>query len=519
MKNMSFIALLGFCWLFSSCGDFLEPKSKSEFVPKDPNALNELLLGDAYPRYDLSRLNVFLGLLDDDIDSAPYQPVAVGVERDRWYGAFTWQPDIYEIFEDNGLSPNNYNVYEGHYFRILGANAVLDYISTVTGEQSEINLVLAQAHALRAFYYFNLVNIFGAPYNYDKDALGVPLKLTSEFENKNFTRNTVAEVYEQVIADLKLSEQYYETLPESLQWKTDYRASIHMARLLLSRVYLYMEEWESAAEYALKVIKQSSFRLWDLNTIEDKNAQGRGVYTYFHDIFTSPEVIWNYGNVSDMTSMISLLGDGSYYHPIFKASDELMATFNASDGDLRTTRYVVEERYQSQASDGSFYYLNRTFGKIAIGSTNEPLGGPRFARSYRLAEAYLNYMEANAMLYKEGGSAETMRNALDYLNTLRKYRIDTDLYQDIAISDANQLINYIRDERRRELCFEDHRWFDLRRYGMPEIKHIWIPEEGSVLEFTLKEKDPGYTLPIPQESIKLNNGLEQNPLAPKRGSN
>ena len=46
--------------ILGGCGDFLEPKSKSEFVPKDANSMNELLLGEAYPRSDISGLNIFL---------------------------------------------------------------------------------------------------------------------------------------------------------------------------------------------------------------------------------------------------------------------------------------------------------------------------------------------------------------------------------------------------------------------------------------------------------------------------
>ena len=56
--------------ILGGCGDFLEPKSKSEFVPKDANSMNELLLGEAYPRNDVSGLNIFLYLLDDDVAPA-----------------------------------------------------------------------------------------------------------------------------------------------------------------------------------------------------------------------------------------------------------------------------------------------------------------------------------------------------------------------------------------------------------------------------------------------------------------
>ena len=70
-KNIFIIAL--FALISPGCEDFLEPKSNSEFVPKDANSLNELLLGEAYQRNDMDGFNIFLGLLDDDIEAAPYQ--------------------------------------------------------------------------------------------------------------------------------------------------------------------------------------------------------------------------------------------------------------------------------------------------------------------------------------------------------------------------------------------------------------------------------------------------------------
>ena len=99
---------------------------------------------------------------------------------------------MFFIMEKN--SPVVYNIWEGYYKFILGANAALDYIGDVNGTEAEKNYVIAQALGLRAFYYFMLVNHFGAPYNYDKQAAGVPLKLTSNLlpeEDLLMTRNSV----------------------------------------------------------------------------------------------------------------------------------------------------------------------------------------------------------------------------------------------------------------------------------------------------------------------------------------
>ena len=63
---------------------------------------------------------------------------------------------------------------------------------------------------------------------------------------------------------------------------------------------------------------------------------------------------------------------------------------------------------------------------------------------------------------------------------------------------------------------EGHRWFDLRRYGMPSIEHTWVDENGNRTTYTLEEQDPGYVVPLSQDVLDRNPRLEQNELAPDR---
>ena len=79
------------------------------------------------------------------------------------------------------------------------------------------------------------------------------------------------------------------------------------------------------------------------------------------------------------------------------------------------------------------------------------------------------------------------------------------------IADGNELLEFYKEERRRELCFEEHRWFDLRRYGMPKLTHVVTISEGQPVEYTLPEKDPRYVLPIAREVLDKNPALRQNP--------
>ena len=96
---------------------------------------------------------------------------------------------------------------------------------------------------------------------------------------------------------------------------------------------------------------------------------------------------------------------------------------------------------------------------------------------------------------------------MDALNTLRSYRFEEGV-EEISGLTGTALVERIRLERRLELCYEGHRWFDLRRYGMPSFSRTWT--------YQLLEKDPAYTLPIPQEVLDRNRNLIQNKLANPR---
>ena len=488
--------------LLTGCGDFLEPNSKSEFVPKDATSLNELLLGEAYQRNDLTGFNIFLGLMDDDTEAAPYQVPMEDFDADKYLASYAWQPDMFKMMEE--ANSGHINMYEKYYELILGTNAVLDYLPKVTDTEEMINIVKAQALALRGFYYFNLVNIFGQPYNYNPDALAVPLKLKSGIEESEdyLQRKTVEEVYTQILSDLHESEEIYKALPEELQWKPKYRTSLPMVQLMLSRTYLYMENWEKAAEYAQYVMENKNFGLMDLNNVSSTAEE-----FMYYPAYDSPETIWPYGSPEDMfswtchsTNSQNPKNGNKKMHAYFQASQDLKDTFD--EYDLRLKRYII----QAPVENG---YMDMAYGKILVGTQYYlPKNAVNvFGRCLRLSEAYLNYAEAQANIGGEG-----ITKATEVLTTLREKRFDPEDDFEVFITEQNELIEFIKDERRRELCFEGHRWFDLRRWGMPAITHTWHVSATESHVYRLEEKDLMYTVPIPDEAMQENSQLVQNEL-------
>ena len=303
-----------------------------------------------------------------------------------------------------------------------------------------------------------------------------------------------------------------------------------MVQLMLSRVHLYQENWSDAASYAHKVMTNSNFKLLDLNAVETLTEEGFPFYKTYHAYSESSEVIWLYGSVSDMGSWVmSYAGTSNpkdnnrVMHSYFKASDELMDSYE--DTDLRKERYIIKKAVRDER--GIDVWTPMAMGKLSVNIPEQtgvslnnfykPISASGvFGRSLRLSEAYLNYAEAKAMLFQKGSDANGATDAKNALDALRVKRFAASDFEALNISDAEELVEFVREERRRELCFEDHRWYDLRRWGMKEIKHVWYTDANTKSTFTLTQGDKGYTVPIPDEAMDLNAALKQNELPSKR---
>ena len=201
-------------------------------------------------------------------------------------GAQTNSAHIREV-ANFAVQPTNLfvvNAWEAHYTAINRANVVIDKVTTADwlDEQSKQNYI-AEARFLRAYTYFNLVRYFG----------GVPLVL-HDGEGEGASRNTVDEVYEQIVSDFTAAEQLpanYTTL--------DSKASSLGASALLSKVYLVWAQtssekgkanqnayYQKAVDYAQKVIDSGKYRLLDkfidIWSVDKKNGPEH-IFTFEHD--------------------------------------------------------------------------------------------------------------------------------------------------------------------------------------------------------------------------------------------
>lgn len=133
----------------AACGDFLEPKSQSQYIPKDANALQEMLIGEAYPRQQDTKFLNYLEILTDDIEQNQVEGYGF-TENDQakmevFEILYSWQPNMFEIREKLGYQ--TVNTWENLYEYILGANAALDYIDEVSG--TEIEKIISKHNPMR----------------------------------------------------------------------------------------------------------------------------------------------------------------------------------------------------------------------------------------------------------------------------------------------------------------------------------------------------------------------------------
>ncbi|MDR1719729.1 MAG: RagB/SusD family nutrient uptake outer membrane protein [Dysgonamonadaceae bacterium] len=462
-KILSIAYTVGGLLLFA-CSDFLEEKSQSEVIPTTTTDYRELLVGSGYPNNtEPADFTYYFG---DDVELNFYNAEYINSsEALRYSLMYTWQP---ASTEGDGLGdPVNENAgstaYYAIYERIKGCNAVLDYIDDAIGPQAEKDRVKAEALAIRAFHYFKLVNLYGEPYNHNKDALGVPLKLNSTMTEDFLPRNTVAEVYDTIVANLKTACALMDPLPIL---RKNYRINQPATHTFFSRVYLYMDNFEACVAEANKALSQGA-------VLQDITTGSFAGSTYLN--YNNPEIEWMFG------------ADAQANQSTYIPKPDFLDSFDK----------VNDSRYRF----GFAFGYNQQYALVNkwITGVLDP------NQSIRTAETVLNRAEANAQL---GHLTEAMAD----LNDLRRTRILG--YIDENITDKNQLIEAIRNERGKEFCYENFRWFDLRRYGMPAITHKYQVESGApVLIYTLREKDPFYTLPLPGTLLLRNPGLVQNPSA------
>ncbi|MDO6737004.1 RagB/SusD family nutrient uptake outer membrane protein [Wenyingzhuangia sp. 2_MG-2023] len=461
-----------------------------------------------------------------------------------------------------GWTPTNVGDFrlkwENYWSYIREANDFIEKVESseaMSQDPSGVAILVAEMRFLRANIYFKLINLWG----------GVPIieKAGGLDDSYDLARNSYEECVDFIVSEL---DQVIAVLPETRPSDEFGRATSLSAMAVKSRLLLYAasnlhdsstvpngplydytkaSKWEDAADAAKDIIDAVADR--DLISVADAKEYQNLFLSVNQDILFGRafgSTVYGFGvdvnSLPDQTQSPSGYGGWALSSPTHNFALE----FNMEDGtdtstgtydplnpnDNREMRYYANILYngaQFRGRDVQYFlsddpatnphgldspeglgnvlhssktgYNIRKFQNESVGLTETTPGRPYIL--YRLAEVYLNYAEASYHLSDE-------INARKYVNKVASRA----LLPEITVSGVD-LLEAIKRERRIELCFEGHNFYDERRWMNTanlgfDIKGLkWKKDVlGNVTneEYTVINRpwfERHYYLPIPQEEI------------------
>ena len=427
----------------SSCNDFLDITPTGKVIAKTGEEYRALL---TYEYKYFAKDRYMTTLRTDELLMDPKR--SSSTDLDAYLDLWRWK-------DENPSPTTSYFTWRNYYHAIYIANYLIEHQREITDATTdEVEQMVGEAYMMRAYSHFLLVNLYAEAYTHCQPALtrGVPMLLEADV-NAIPSSSSVENIYQQVLTDINEAEKHLNVVT----WEEgkNYRFNTVSAQALRTRTYLYMGRWAEALTAAEVVIKEHG-ELVDLN---NGSAPLPNSYTSVESIVALEKFS------SNLFTAINL------------PSPDFIALYRT--GDQRRTRFY-------KRATSSTYNLQKG-------------GDDIYSCSFRSAEAYLTAAECTARL---GDTAA----AIEYLKPLLLKRLNTEAY-DMTLSlmsdmDQDALIQEILDERGRELAFEGHRWYDLRRTTQPALTRTY---NGETFILTPDK----YTMRFPTEAVEANPEIER----------
>lgn len=492
MKNNKYILILfmvGLLFIAPSCEkDFLVEYPTSQQAPGDIQKLTDvaLVLNGAY---DLMQSTSYLNssyITRNDMRSDDYQVPDFGRLEDEYR---------YDFDEQNSYS----SLWSTPYAVIRQVNSIiemLENIETETANDEETKQdFIGQCLTIRALCHFSLCNSYGLPFSHNGgSSLGIPIVTELLATDAKTPRNSVAEVYTQIISDLTTA------IPKLKGNKNVGKINQWAAKTLLARVYLYKEDNSNAYTTAVDVINNSPYSLMTRNEYVDSWSMDYSSESIFSCINSAAD---NAGG-----SSINNLSDPEGYGQ-FMASQDLIDLVNSDPDDIRNEMLYIDQL--STIGDPTTY--GRILKYPGTGNTKAVLvdhfegSGASVESSessnvaiFRLSELYLIAAEAAV---KGGGSG-----AEGFLNVIVERA-----NPDATVDAADVTLSRVLIERRKELMGEGHRFFDLVRNKLDIVRstvlratQAGVPSARMLIPYN----DYQVVFAIPLAELNIN-PIQQNP--------
>lgn len=494
----------------AACTDDLntEPKvelSLEQLLQQDPNAITGIM-SKLYGSFALSGPNgPGSSDISDDPGESPFlrgiinlQEMTADGMKNRWGDNGLDQLTTTSNWDENNKFFRY--LYNRAYYTIPQCNNLLLILQNVDVANKE--QVEGEVRFLRSLAYYYLIDCFGKGVLATEENFGTSTPLPEASRQ---------ELFDYVESELLAIEN---SLPASNSYG---RANKSVARMLLAKLYLNAEVYTGTARYTealtytKKVIDEGGYRLAS-SFVSNFSGDNYTSTEIIYPLIADPLVSQSYGNttyivngsMSTNTMTLSDFGtnDGWSGHRATKAWYGLFGNLSTSTDDRAdlfwTNGHTYEMTDYKEWSNGypSIKFRNSNF----IGSTT-PTGfsGTDFPL-FRLADAYLMYAECVV----RGATGGSMAEAVDYVNDVRERSHAS------QITAGDLTLDFLIEERARELNLEGHRRTDLIRFGkFTGGSYLW-PWKGNALNGASIPST--YKLfPIPVQALQANPNLTQNP--------
>lgn len=451
-----------------SCSGFLDEVDQDKFIPSTTDHYASVLLEEFNKEPGIMPDVAFMTDEIQELESS----FASSSYRNSMLPIYTWQRDIERTFENEQVGNNT--SWGRLYRNIAIVNYVIEQIDDATGTEAERDYVKGEAYFIRAYCYFSLTNLYAEPYRSAAGAevtMGVPLR-TDIGVVPTYDRAMLSDNYRQIEEDLG---EAIRLIGNSGLEKSIYHPTVAACRLLLSRVQLFQKKYDDVITTATGVMEVTGLK---------KLTAGSASQPFITK--SNPEVLYSFGGNSNSAGVFGT----TIQRYGFETHRELLGRF--PENDLRKSLFFMPITDKSNYTGYFTWKMEAGYSSLAW-------------INFRAAEAWLNRAEAYACRGRIGEAQADIRALMENrYSTLEEVTIP---------SEQQALIRFIRDERFKEFCFEEHfRWFDLRRMEedeRPEIVHICsdVDESGKKVgknTYRLLKNDPNYTLSVPEQE-KANN--------------
>lgn len=456
----------GMLLLMTGCKKFLGVNPDNRVRPGSVEDYQAIITG-AYPQ----AFHLFTELYTDNYRFYDY-PDFNNANINSWLRPIYLWSD--EYITGNAVTPEA--GWRKYYASIYNANVVLEGIDDVPGDEALRQSVKGEALLVRAYAHFMLVNIFAKHYDAATAAIdpGIPYALETEKEaGSYYRRDNVQHVYDLIEKD---ALEGIGLINDALMKVPKHHFNKNAANAFMSRFYLFKGDWEKCITYSEKVLSANS-SVRDLLADWDKDFAG-GNYSAFANSYCSV-------SKPNILMMQYTLEWNSFYQTGMYAN-EFRSTFAADD---------IRGRMFTYTSNQTPNYISRKFRSVQS-------EGHQYSDVALFVVEEVMYNAAEAKVRKTNPD---LQYAIDKLNAIRIKRLRP--YTALQLSDfagPEALLEKIIDDKRRELCYEGYRWFDIKRFNIP-VTH-W----NGTREISLPPDDPRRLFQIPTAELVANPELEPN---------